>query len=268
MGYRAIGWAWTVPALSPSERFVLIALADSASNTDGTCWPGLDLIAQLTGYSRRTIISTISSLADRHLIAVIERRDQQGRQQSNIYRLSLQTEIPSYRGEAVAPRPENDDTQPLESDALRVQLTQAQGAIDGRAYKEEPSEEEPSEDLETTTTAAAVSTSNLVRALAKGHESVIGMLTPYVGQQFANFAAEYPQFPVTWIADAFSRAGDNNVRKWNYVKAILEGWAAKGRDDTPRQRQEREAVPLSAYPKHQCGPICRKAGCVMTAALD
>ena len=105
-----------------------------------------------------------------------------------------------------------------------------------------------------------------MRALARGHEAVIGMLTPYVGQQFANFAAEYPLFPVTWIADAFARAGDNNVRKWSYVKAILEGWATKGRDDVPYQRQARESAPLSAYPKHQCGPICRRSGCVTVDA--
>lgn len=266
MGYRAIGWAWTVSGLSPAERFILIALADSASNQDGTCWPGLDMVGRMTGYSRRTVISTISSLADRQLITVIERRDQQGRQQSNVYRLSLQSEIPSYRGAAVAPRPENGDTTPLESVALRVQLAHQPSAIDDAALKGiEPSEEEPSEELETTT-AAAVQSSVLVSALARGHEAVIGMLTPYVGQQFAQFATEYPLFPVAWIPDAFARAGDNNVRKWSYVKAILEGWAAKGRDDAPAKRQEREAVPLSAYPKHQCGPICRKTGCVLQEA--
>lgn len=251
MGYRAIAWAWAVQGIGPSERLILIALADSASNADGTCWPGLDLIASMTGYTKRTVISTINSLANRQLISVVERRDEYGRQRSNFYRLSLQSEIPS-------PYHEDDDNLPLESDALRVKLAHEPGEIDDTPPSppriDEPSEEEPSLGSEEPRAAAAVaakpsgSGSDLVRALAKGHEDVIGLTTPYVAQQFALFVEEYPSFPVAWVTDAFAKAGDNNVRKWAYVRSILEGWATNGRDDrAPRPETNSHGATLDEW---------------------
>jgi DNA replication protein DnaD len=38
-------------------------------------------------------------------------------------------------------------------------------------------------------------------------------------------------FPGPWIEEAMRIAVENNVRKWSYVQAILDGWQRQGKDD-------------------------------------
>jgi DnaD/phage-associated family protein len=38
-------------------------------------------------------------------------------------------------------------------------------------------------------------------------------------------------YPAGWIEDAVRIAVDNNARKWSYVRAILENWRVRGKDD-------------------------------------
>jgi hypothetical protein len=51
---RAIGWAFDQVGLSPSNKLVLVALADNA-NDEGICWPGWEAVASKTGLSRASI---------------------------------------------------------------------------------------------------------------------------------------------------------------------------------------------------------------------
>jgi DnaD/phage-associated family protein len=43
-------------------------------------------------------------------------------------------------------------------------------------------------------------------------------------------------YPAEWIADAFRLAVNSNVRRWSYVRRILERWAQEGRAGHGRQR--------------------------------
>ncbi|MCK4962934.1 MAG: DnaD domain protein, partial [Anaerolineales bacterium] len=38
-------------------------------------------------------------------------------------------------------------------------------------------------------------------------------------------------YSTQWIEDAIRIAVENNVRKWRYIEAILEGWLTRGRDE-------------------------------------
>jgi DnaD/phage-associated family protein len=65
------------------------------------------------------------------------------------------------------------------------------------------------------------------------YERNVGVLTPFIADQLRD--AEQTYSP-DWIEDAFRIAVDQNVRKWAYVRSILERWEAEGRDDgTARQ---------------------------------
>jgi DnaD/phage-associated family protein len=44
-------------------------------------------------------------------------------------------------------------------------------------------------------------------------------------------------FPAAWIPEAFKRAAAQNVRKWVYIKRILDDWLAKGGIDDPKPPQ-------------------------------
>jgi DNA replication protein len=60
------------------------------------------------------------------------------------------------------------------------------------------------------------------------YEQNIGMLQPMIAEELQ--AAEQ-SYPAEWIEEAFKIAAEQNVRKWRYIRAILERWATEGRDD-------------------------------------
>ncbi len=60
------------------------------------------------------------------------------------------------------------------------------------------------------------------------YEQNIGTLQPMIGEELQEAEERYP---AEWIAEAFKIAAEQNVRKWRYIRAILERWATEGKDD-------------------------------------
>lgn len=85
------------------------------------------------------------------------------------------------------------------------------------------------------------------------YERNIGMLTPFIADQLRDAEETYP---AEWIEDAFRIAVEQNVRKWAYVRRILERWATEGRDDgTDREVSEEDPEryvkgPYADYVEH------------------
>jgi DNA replication protein len=67
------------------------------------------------------------------------------------------------------------------------------------------------------------------------YEQNIGMLSPLVAEDLKSAEREYPP---DWIEDAFRIAVANSVRRWAYVRSILERWAREGRG---KRRDDKEA---------------------------
>ncbi|MCW5852473.1 MAG: DnaD domain protein [Anaerolineae bacterium] len=65
------------------------------------------------------------------------------------------------------------------------------------------------------------------------YEQNIGLLQPLIAEQLRDAEETYPN---EWIAEAFKRAVENNVRKWTYVRAILERWRLEGKSDEVNRR--------------------------------
>jgi DnaD/phage-associated family protein len=64
------------------------------------------------------------------------------------------------------------------------------------------------------------------------YEANIGLLSPILADELKDAEATYPR---EWIEDAFKIALENNVRKWSYIRAVLERMATAGRDDSQKQ---------------------------------
>jgi DNA replication protein len=64
------------------------------------------------------------------------------------------------------------------------------------------------------------------------YEENIGPLTPLIADTLKDAEKVYPE---TWIRQAVEIAVQNNVRKWNYIEAILRSWQDGGRNE----RQDR-----------------------------
>lgn len=57
------------------------------------------------------------------------------------------------------------------------------------------------------------------------YEENIGLLTPLLAEELRAAEARYP---AAWVEAAFRLAVERNRRRWSYIAAILERWAAEG----------------------------------------
>lgn len=60
----------------------------------------------------------------------------------------------------------------------------------------------------------------------KLYENTVGIITPMMADELRQAEKDYP---AEWMPEAFLQAEKANVRKWNYVRAILERWKTDGR---------------------------------------
>jgi DnaD/phage-associated family protein len=65
------------------------------------------------------------------------------------------------------------------------------------------------------------------------YEDNIGAITPLIADELREAEASYP---AEWIQDAMRIAVKNSARNWRYVRAILERWKEKGRDERQNRR--------------------------------
>jgi DnaD/phage-associated family protein len=66
------------------------------------------------------------------------------------------------------------------------------------------------------------------------YEDNIGLISPILADELKDAEATYPP---EWIEDAFKVAVENNVRKWSYIRAVLERMATDGRDDKTGKKE-------------------------------
>jgi len=84
------------------------------------------------------------------------------------------------------------------------------------------------------------------------YEQNIGPLTPLIAETLQDAEKTYPQ---AWLEEAFKIAVEKNVRKWNYIQAILKSWQEEGRDstdrrNTPQDRRKYVEGEFSGFVKH------------------
>ncbi|MFP6679772.1 MAG: DnaD domain protein [Dehalococcoidia bacterium] len=66
------------------------------------------------------------------------------------------------------------------------------------------------------------------RSVFTEYERNIGTLTPAISDVLRDALDTYPE---QWIREAINIAARANARNWNYVAAVLRGWADEGRPD-------------------------------------
>lgn len=105
MSVQAIALSLKAQGLKPSEKLLLLALANYADDKM-KCWPSHKTLASDTGLSQRTILTTFKRLEDAGLLVRTARDRPDGSRASDIITLKLGGEIVSPRGEMTAPRGE------------------------------------------------------------------------------------------------------------------------------------------------------------------
>ncbi len=95
MSVTAITWASRIPDIGPTEKFVLVALADYVYKEEVVCFPSVATLERWTNLSNRTIRVAIKRLAEQKLLTVLPRRRENGSFTSSLYRLSLPAALPA-----------------------------------------------------------------------------------------------------------------------------------------------------------------------------
>lgn len=65
------------------------------------------------------------------------------------------------------------------------------------------------------------------------YEQNIGLLQTLIADELRQAEQDYP---AEWIEEAFRLAAEANVRRWSYVRAILERWSSEGKGDGTSRR--------------------------------
>lgn len=86
MSFPAIRWAIEQVA-SPTEKLVLILIANKANKDTQQCFPSIATLARESGYSRRAVTRSISKLIELGLISRANRFSN-NRQTSNMYQVN------------------------------------------------------------------------------------------------------------------------------------------------------------------------------------
>lgn len=122
MSIEALNWAFTLPLDSPSDKAVLIGLANHA-NPGGQAWPAVERLALYTGLTGRAVRLALRRLEEQGLVATQHREGT-----SNCYQLALpgaggRNEVPPTpeRGsggeERGSSKPSRTTTEPLSREA-------------------------------------------------------------------------------------------------------------------------------------------------------
>ena len=89
MSHEALNWAWKQRGLPAPVKLVLVALADTASEDDATCFPSARRLSEDCGLSRPMIWRHLRRLEKLDLVTRVQRHRETGQLTSNLYRLQL-----------------------------------------------------------------------------------------------------------------------------------------------------------------------------------
>lgn len=138
MSNKAITWAYGQQDIKAGPRFILVTLADMADQAH-SCYPGIELLTELTGYSRAAVINHINHLHEKGLVRTERRHDKDGVRTSNRYFLA-------YEGRFIAsPEPGHEETGTGPASESTSPDSASTDLEPGLSLKEEPLDE-PSED--------------------------------------------------------------------------------------------------------------------------
>lgn len=217
MSVQALSCAFAMRGLSPSEKLVLLALANFA-NDKMQCWPSQERLAADTELSARTVWAALKSLEDMRLMSRASRKRADGTRSTDVFTLHFSLEVWS---EPLA-NPAKPTRKPCE---LQSQSLQEPIAAVARLTTFEPSSTEPdNEPLE-----GAASAPPKRRALKRVPESWSPAETTIAGLVKEGFTAGD-------LERALTRMRDHEFRTpradWD---AAFRNWCRRDHDLNPRR---------------------------------
>ena len=122
MSYKAMDWVCEQPIADPTAKFVLLMIAKHADE-QWQCYPSAARLAKLTGLDSRTVQRKVAVLKKQGYLFV-SRRNNGGRQTSNLYTIHKPSEGRQSAVPATAQRRPNISTN--KSDNISSSITTAE----------------------------------------------------------------------------------------------------------------------------------------------
>jgi len=183
-----------------SCKFVLLALADHASEDGEGCYPGVRKICRKTNLSTQTVVNALNALRHNGFTQL----EGQSRRKTFNYTI-LVARISGFQW--------------LESDDSSEQNTTVLATRAKPSLTPKPTPKNNEEEL---------------AVISRAYQSEIGMLTPMIADELREASTEYP---LQWTLDAIHEATIQNKRGWKYVLAILTRWKAQGNQEAMNKPQ-------------------------------
>lgn len=183
-----------------SCKFVLLALADHASEDGEGCYPGVRKICRKTNLSTQTVVNALNAL--RH---------------NGFTQLEGQSKRKTFNYTILVDRIR--EFQWLES----YDSTQQNTTVP--ASRTKPS---------LTALPTSKHDEDVLATISRAYESVIGIINPMIADELREASTAYP---VQWIMDAIHESAVQNKHSWKYISAILARWKAQGNQEAMKRPQ-------------------------------
>jgi DnaD/phage-associated family protein len=177
-------------------KFVLLALADHASEDGEGCYPGVRRICRKTNLSIGTVVKALNALRHNGFTQL----EGQSRRKTFNYTV-LVARIAEFQWL------EQSDSSGYNSSVLATRAKPSLTALPTPKKNDE----------------AALAT------ISRAYESEIGVITGMIRDELIEASTSYP---LQWTKDAIHEAAIQNKRGWKYVLAILTRWKAQGNQET------------------------------------
>lgn len=225
MSVQALSCAFAIRGLAPSEKLVLLALANFA-NEQMQCWPSQERLALDTELSCRTVWTSLKSLEAKALVSRASRKRSDGTRATDVFTLHFSLQVWS---EPVA----NSANSTRKSCEIQSQILQEPVAAVATLTTFEPSVRE--EPLEEEVALAPAPPDPRGCRLPENWMPPVGTMT---GVDPALWAGEVDKFRDYWraVPGAKGRKSDWDATWRNWLRRTLENRKAHERSD-PLQRK-------------------------------
>lgn len=192
-----------------SCKFVLLALADHASEDGEGCYPGVRKMCRKTNLSTQTVVNALNAL--RH---------------NGFTRLEGQSKRKTFNYTILVDRIR--EFQWLESHDSNEQNTTVPVGRTNPSVTALPTSKTNEDD-------------DALRKISRAYESEIGMITRAIADELREASTTYP---LQWTLDAIHEAAIQNKRGWKYVLAILTRWKAQGNQEEMKPQGFKKPAPV------------------------
>ncbi len=190
----------TVP--DSTAKFVLLALADHASDEGEGAYPGVKRICKKTSMSSQTVCNALNALRHNGYTTL----EGKSKVETNNYTINLEKLSQPLGFQRLESPDSSDKNQPIPPPRVKP-------SVNHQINHQREEDRNP---------------------LFAFYESKIGALTPIMADAIEKAEKVYTS---KWVADAIELASEKGARHWNYCEAVLRRWKEEGRAERPGKKQ-------------------------------